>query len=492
MKLSSSILKGKVPYYISVVLIFLFVYASVSKLLEFEDFKNQLAQSPILSAFANIVAYGIIFLELGVTILLVFDKTRKIGLYMSYTLMVMFTMYIIIILNFSSFIPCSCGGVLENLNWTQHLIFNVVFVLLACWAIFSIDQQNLKKTLSTVLLLLAMSSGAMILVFMSSDGELKHNNAFQRKYIPHELKEIGSYQLESNSFYIAGIADRKIYMGNYNAPLYLKVLDYNLKHAKDIKIEIDNYDLPFKRVRIEVKPPYFMVGDGTIPVLFKGNITNWKAKTYSNGEAFFYQFITVDTINLILATASSRTHENVLGVLSKKRDTTELELHPSILKKQIDGTFDTDGMLLYNQQTKEVIYVYYYRNQFEVTDRALNFKFTGKTIDTVSRAILNITKYKDKGQSKLGQALLVNRYADTYGDFLFINSDRLGKYEDEAVLKSAAIIDQYTIHDNSYKQSFYFYHQNGEKLREFKVLDDFVVGLVNDKLWVYQIKTEHL
>ena len=106
--------------------ILLFVFASISKLLEFNDFQTQLGQSPLLGAFAIPISYSVIALELITSVLLAFEKTRKWGLYLAYMLMVMFTTYIVIILNFTSFTPCSCGGVLESLGWTEHLIFNIL------------------------------------------------------------------------------------------------------------------------------------------------------------------------------------------------------------------------------------------------------------------------------------------------------------------------------------------------------------------------------
>jgi hypothetical protein len=32
-------------------------------------------------------------------------------------------------------LPCSCGGILQSMNWTQHLIFNIFFTLLGLGAI---------------------------------------------------------------------------------------------------------------------------------------------------------------------------------------------------------------------------------------------------------------------------------------------------------------------------------------------------------------------
>src|SRR5690606_22724921 len=252
---------------ISLFFILLFVYASVSKLITFTDFQTQLGQSPLLGAFAVPVSYAVIGIELVTSLLLAFEKTRKWGLYLFFLLMVMFTAYIIIILNFTSFTPCSCGGVLESLGWTEHLIFNTVFIVLALWALYLIEKITTKQIALKSISLAIIGFAFVFGLFLTSEQKIKRNNAFQRKYSPHGLEELGNFPLESNSFYIAGMDDNMIYLGNYYAPLYLKAINFQLKTTKDIKIEIENYELPYKRVRIEVNPPYFFVGDGTISVL---------------------------------------------------------------------------------------------------------------------------------------------------------------------------------------------------------------------------------
>jgi uncharacterized membrane protein YphA (DoxX/SURF4 family) len=112
-------------------LVFLFVYAAGSKLLDYEKFTVQLSQSPMLTPFANWIGLVVVGAELLIAVLLITPRLRMLAFYASFSLMVMFTTYIIAILNFSSYIPCSCGGVLEKLNWTQHLIFNILFVALS-------------------------------------------------------------------------------------------------------------------------------------------------------------------------------------------------------------------------------------------------------------------------------------------------------------------------------------------------------------------------
>ena len=115
--------------------ILLLVYAALTKLLDYQKFVIQLGQSPILTRHAILLAWAVPFIELGISALVIIPRTRLSGLYAAFSLMVMFTTYIILASRFSDYVPCSCGGVLEDMTWTQHLIFNGVFILLGLAAI---------------------------------------------------------------------------------------------------------------------------------------------------------------------------------------------------------------------------------------------------------------------------------------------------------------------------------------------------------------------
>lgn len=122
--------------------ILLFVYAAINKLIEFEKFQMEIAQSPVLTDYANYVAVLIPSIEILISILFLFPKFYGIAFYSSYALMVMFTTYIIVILNFSDFVPCSCGGILEQLGWKEHLIFNILFVILSIIGVILTHPSN--------------------------------------------------------------------------------------------------------------------------------------------------------------------------------------------------------------------------------------------------------------------------------------------------------------------------------------------------------------
>lgn len=127
--------KTRVVEFISYFFILLFYYASISKIMDFENFQIQISESPLLSAYAAFLPFAIIILELIIAGLLCYRKTRNVGLIGSFILMLIFTGYIALILSTSDNLPCSCGGILEKMSWNQHLIFNIGCVLLAAIAL---------------------------------------------------------------------------------------------------------------------------------------------------------------------------------------------------------------------------------------------------------------------------------------------------------------------------------------------------------------------
>lgn len=130
---------------ISFLYILLFVYAAIAKLIDYEKFRVQLDQSPLLMAFSGWVAWAVPLSEIIIAFMLMSKRFQLAGFYAAFFMMVMFTAYIIVILNFADHVPCSCGGILESMGWTEHLIFNIVFVLFALTGIILLNRQSTGK-----------------------------------------------------------------------------------------------------------------------------------------------------------------------------------------------------------------------------------------------------------------------------------------------------------------------------------------------------------
>lgn len=117
---------------IAALLIMLFLYASLSKFLDFETFRGEMNNQPLPNSWTPILVWFIPCSEIAICLALMIERTRLLGFYASLCLMGLFTIYTgIILFHFFSYVPCSCGGVIKRLTWNQHLIFNLFFVALS-------------------------------------------------------------------------------------------------------------------------------------------------------------------------------------------------------------------------------------------------------------------------------------------------------------------------------------------------------------------------
>src|SRR4051812_47796926 len=106
---------------ISILFMILFLYTGISKLMEYPVFEEQLKES-ILKPIAPFVAWALPVIELVVVLFLLIPNWRLKGLYLSLALMTAFTAYVIGLVSFSHELPCSCGGILQELSWKQHIV----------------------------------------------------------------------------------------------------------------------------------------------------------------------------------------------------------------------------------------------------------------------------------------------------------------------------------------------------------------------------------
>jgi hypothetical protein len=127
---------------ISFLFILLWVYAATSKLFIYEEFQIQLSKSPFVSNYSGFLTWMIPFAEYVLAGLFLFPRYLLTAFYGSFIIMLSFTSYILLVLNFSKTIPCSCGGIIARLSWGEHLIFNIIFIVLAFTGIILLKKQK--------------------------------------------------------------------------------------------------------------------------------------------------------------------------------------------------------------------------------------------------------------------------------------------------------------------------------------------------------------
>ncbi len=120
---------------VTAIFIILWIYTGISKLIDWRSVSLQMMTNPIFKGMPKLATFGGPVLELCLAILLVFKRTRLLGFYLSFVLMSFFTFYVSYLMIYLPTLPCSCGGVISSLNWTQHLVMNILLTIISVSAI---------------------------------------------------------------------------------------------------------------------------------------------------------------------------------------------------------------------------------------------------------------------------------------------------------------------------------------------------------------------
>ncbi len=130
-------------------ILLLWLYAASIKLIEFDIFVKQLRMSPLLRQIPQYTAVVVLTTEVILVVLLtpfMPDQWRRIGLYGSAILLLIFTTYLICLLSFADYVPCACGGIIgKHRSWKAHIIFNLIFELFAIIGIIQISKRKAHR-----------------------------------------------------------------------------------------------------------------------------------------------------------------------------------------------------------------------------------------------------------------------------------------------------------------------------------------------------------
>ncbi|MBD1422569.1 MauE/DoxX family redox-associated membrane protein [Sphingobacterium chuzhouense] len=126
---------------------FLYIYTGYNKLRHVQVFIDGNSKIPLVGQYAELIGWGIPSLEILLAVLLAlpFVRVKKIALWPSVVLMGIFILYLT---TMSIFFPdrlCHCGGVIESMDWTTHLIFNLLWLGAGVFAIRKLSKNELTE-----------------------------------------------------------------------------------------------------------------------------------------------------------------------------------------------------------------------------------------------------------------------------------------------------------------------------------------------------------
>ncbi len=345
----------------------------------------------------------------------------------------------------------------------------------------------MKNKILYIVLTICISTAVVVVLFLTSEHIMKRENPFVRRFLPHHIDKAQYLDLGVNSYYIAGLTQDTIYLGNYTAPLLITAVSKDLKTRIEHQIKLDETQRSFRSLLVRVHNNNFFVSDGSIPVIYRGNTAEWYGHKFMTETIYFSLLQPLTENTFLFRSQRASTGEHVLGKLLVT-DTVSFEIFEDALQKQIDGVFDTDGQLVTDQKTHQGIYTYTYRNQYLFYHSNTNTFTQGKTIDTTTLAKIQITQLANGDRKMSAPPYKVNTRTYAHNGKLYIKSELLGKNEPKSMWNQASIIDVYDYNKNEYLYSFYAYDHQKEKIREFVMNDTYFYGLVGNALVRYELR----
>lgn len=269
------------------------------------------------------------------------------------------------------------------------------------------------------------TTAIIIILFRRSESIMHFENPFIRRYPQHPAAFENQLDLKYNSYYFAGESGGRIYLGNYTAPLNIKSADQGLKSLKAERITFRTNEIPFKKPIVSVQGFYFFLKEGSVPAVYRGKTSDWKINYNLKGIPYFTQSVQIDSTTTGFRSNNGENLGNILGVFNQY-SRPSIKYNGRLLQRQIDGVFDTDGILLYSEKIQRLVYVYFYRNEFIIANNSGHLVRRGNTIDTVSKAKIGVAYLKgNKERTMNAPPLIVNANAAVYDKyFLYILESR--------------------------------------------------------------------
>lgn len=129
---------------VAIIIACLFAYAAITKLADYDKSSWEMRNQIFPAWMASILTWLVPTTELVLALLVVIPVARKKALFASSILLILFTIYIAVVMTgVFGRVPCSCGGILKNMGYGTHIIFNLLFISLAIIAL-AVDNGRIR------------------------------------------------------------------------------------------------------------------------------------------------------------------------------------------------------------------------------------------------------------------------------------------------------------------------------------------------------------
>lgn len=347
----------------------------------------------------------------------------------------------------------------------------------------------MKKYILVPVILLFCSGLILIALIRWSDKPNAHKNGFNRKMLFSHPLLLNQVSTKEPLYKIAGFTQHHIYFSK-TVPNNLKIYNYNLKGIDSVKIPLPINQNILRAFDFVVDSPIISIYAPNLGAVINYNTDKKQLSEVKLATPLFTRYIPISSQTLFLRGFDSvRQHQLFMKTNAK---TGQIIKQKFFFNNQQDAGFSTDGTLLYDDSLSVLLYVQTFQNKFLCMDTNLNLIYSGKTIDTSSSSTVSVERKinKNKNGSIMPAAppRPVNRGTCVSNGNLFILSSLQADNEKDSLFANNDVIDLYNIFNGNYKGSFYIPNLQGEKIRHFKIKDDFIIVLYDDLIATYKWK----
>ncbi|MDR6782829.1 hypothetical protein ABIE26_000684 [Pedobacter africanus] len=323
-------------------------------------------------------------------------------------------------------------------------------------------------------------------LYQYSKWDKREKNGFERKFVLNKTKYLTQLRLRKDSYQFANITQNQITLYDFRNPLEMVNFPLDLSQVKEfsVKLPSDKEKSPgITSYTFASSNIVLLDGKSRMGYKFSNDLKNVSRKEIDS--QYFYQSKAI-TPNSFIISSEMMDHGNKRKVL-KKVSWDGKKISEFIPEKQIDGIFCTDGFFNYDDNTKQLIYVYYYRGQFIRLDSNLNAKYFAKTIDTVTHADLSLKKVNNV-TTHLKPPRQVNKKVAQGNNLVFIQSALKADNEKDSDFDNSIVIDVYGLQEGKYEYSFYLPKIERKRLTDIAIFKNTIAVIYQDIIAVYKIR----
>lgn len=311
------------------------------------------------------------------------------------------------------------------------------------------------------------------LLFVSKSN-LPGKGSFNRIVPPHSLLYQTDIQLPGKNYYFAGSTAAGFFMAVKSKPNELICIERGLKNIRTLFLVYPGKTALFSPELAVTPDSTVFVSDGTLPGVWTTRLPDSILTFNKASIPYFRKAVPTGGGNVLLQQFDTVTKKIIFN--SYLLTTGKILAGGYAPEAMGDPVFSVDGSMAIDPETGKMVYLYFYRNRFDVLDHNYQLLFKGKTIDTISHPSLVVSSFGSR-RILSTPTVIVNKACCIDGDRLYIMAGSVAKNDPPGIMKDAAVIDVYKLSTGAYLQSLYAYDFRDQKLSAFSVKGDTLTGI---------------